>query len=160
MSFVEVERDFIRSRLLPDFDWVVYSNPSRVNLLCKPLRQSRVAMVTTCGVHPASALPFDLKSRTGDSSYREILNDISWDQLRLSHVGYNTRKVSEDINCVFPLQRLRELQEEGIIGSLNQRHFSFMGFIPLVEKLLQETGPEVARKLLADGVDLVLLAPA
>jgi len=101
-----------------------------------------------------------LKSRTGDPSYREIPADVTWDSLRLSHVGYDTRKVSQDINCVFPLQRLQELEAEGRVGSLNHRHFSFMGYIPIVDVLLQRTGPEVAGKLRADGVDLVVLAPA
>lgn len=160
MNFAEIEREYIRSRILPDFEWVVYPMPSRINPLRRPLGQARVAMVTTCGVHVASDPPFNLKERTGDPSYREIPNDVPWDRLRLSHVGYNTRKVSDDINCVFPLQRLQELQEEGTIRQVNPRHFSFMGYIPITGPLLQETGPEVAQKLRTDGVDLVLLAPA
>ena len=160
MNFAIVERDYIRSHILPDFDWVHYATPSSINSLQRPIRQARVAMVTTCGVHRREGPPFNLQSKTGDPTYREIPNDISFGGLRLSHVGYNTRKVSEDINCVFPLERLRELQAEGILGSLNHRHFSFMGYIPVVEQLLGESGPGVARKLVADGVDLILLAPA
>jgi D-proline reductase (dithiol) PrdB len=160
MNFAIIERDYIRSHILPDFDWAHYDSPSSINPLRKPIRQARVAMVTTCGVHRREDQPFNLKSKTGDPTYREIPNDISIGGLRLSHVGYNTRKVSEDINCVFPLERLRELQTEGILGSLNHRHFSFMGYIPILEQLLTESGPSVAQKLVADGVDLVLLAPA
>lgn len=160
MNFAIVERDFVRARILPDFDWVLYSQPSPINPMSKPLRQARVAMVTTAGVHLASDPPFNLKSRTGDASYREIANDVSMERLKLSHVGYNTRKVSADLNCVFPLERLRELKVEGLVGSLSHRHFSFMGYIPIVETLLEGTGPEVAQKLHVDGVDLVLLASA
>lgn len=160
MNFAIVERDYIRRRILPDFEWVACSDPSPIIPLRRPLSQSRIAMVTTCGAHTAGDRAFDLKSRTGDPSYREIPGDIAADQLRLSHVGYDTRKVSADVNCVFPLERLREIEDEGVIGSLNHRHFSFMGYIPIVQPLMQETGPEVARKLRADGVDLVLLAPA
>lgn len=160
MNFADVERDFIRSRILPEFDWVHYSAPSRINPLSGPLAQARIAMVSTAGVHARTDPPFDLKSKTGDPSYREISSSSALGQLALSHVGYNTRKVSRDINCVFPLERLRELAEEGLAGSLNHRHFSFMGYIPIVEKLLEETGPAVAQKLRGDGVDLVLLAPA
>lgn len=160
MNFADVEREFIRAHVLPDFDWVVCSEPSPIHPLGKKPDQLRVAMVTTCGVHTASDPPFDLKSRTGDPSYREIPASVAWDSLRLSHVGYNTRKVSQDINCVFPLQRMQELEAEGRVGSLNHRHFSFMGYIPIVEVLLQRTGPEVAGKLRSDGVDLVVLAPA
>lgn len=160
MNFAEVERDYIRRRILPDFDWVFYAAPSPVNPMGKPVNQARVAMVTTAGVHHAEDAPFHLTSRTGDATYREILNGAAFDQLRLSHVGYNTGKVSQDINCVFPLERLHELEADGVIGSLNHRHFSFMGYIPIVQPLLEGTGPEVAEKLRADAVDLVLLAPA
>lgn len=160
MNFADVERDYIRSRILPDFDWVTCATPSPINPLLKPVNQARVVMVTTSGVHQAEDEPFNLLSRTGDATYREIPSDAAFDQLLLSHVGYNTRKVSEDINCVFPLERLREIEAEGVIGTLNHRHFSFMGYIPIVQPLLAGTGPEVAEKLRADGVDLVLLAPA
>ncbi len=160
MNFAIIERDYIRSRILPDFDWTTYPAPSQINPLRKPLSQACVAMVTTAGVHLAADRPFNLLSRTGDSSYREIPDRAAWEDLRLSHVGYQTRKVSQDINCVFPLQRLHELQAEGRIGSVNRRHFSFMGYIPIVEPLLEGTGPEVAGKLREDGVDLVLLVPA
>jgi Glycine/sarcosine/betaine reductase selenoprotein B (GRDB). len=160
MNFAVIERDYIRRLILPNFDWVVNPSPSQINPLPKPVAQCRVAMVTTCGVHTQGDPAFNLMSKTGDHSYREIPNDVAWDHLRLSHVGYNTRKVSEDINCVFPLQRLRELEAEGVVGSLNHRHFSFMGYIPITAPLLERTGPEVAQKLQEDGVDLVLLVPA
>ncbi len=160
MSFADVERDYIRTHILPDFDWVNYSTPSPINPLKIPVSEARVAIVTTCGVHRASDPPFNLKSRTGDPSYREIPDDVSWDELRLSHVGYNTKKVSEDINCVFPLQRLHELAAEGIVGSVSHRHFSFMGYVPIVGELLEGTGPAIARKLQDDAVNLALLAPA
>lgn len=160
MNFAAVEREYIRNRILPDFEWVVYETPSRINPLPKPVEECRVALVTTAGVHRASDPAFDIRSRNGDASYREIPSDTSFDNLRLSHVGYNTRRVSQDINCVFPLERLRELETEGVIGPLNHRHFSFMGYIPITEPLIKETGPEVAEKLKTDRVDLVLLAPA
>lgn len=160
MNFAEVERDYIRSRLLPDFEWVVKTQPSRINPLRKPLRESRVALVATGGVHLAADRPFRLLDKKGDWSWREIPGDATFDRLRLSHVGYNTRKVCEDINCVFPLERLRELATEGAIGSVSPRHFSFMGYIPITEPLVTGTAPEVAQKLREDEVDLVLLAPA
>lgn len=160
MNFAVVERDYIRKRILPNFEWVVCETPSRINPLRRPVEKCRVALVTTAGVHQASDPPFDIRSKTGDASYREIPSEASFDNLRLSHVGYNTRRVSQDVNCVFPLDRLRELEAEGVFGSLNHRHFSFMGYIPITEPLMKETGPEVAKKLKTDQVDLVLLAPA
>jgi hypothetical protein len=78
MNFAEVERDYIRSRILPNFDWAVYATPTRINPVSKPVKDARVAMVTTAGIHVASDPPFDLKSRTGDPSYREIPGGWPW----------------------------------------------------------------------------------
>jgi len=61
---------------------------------------------------------------------------------------------------VFPLGLLRELADDGEIGAVSPRAFSFMGYVPEPELLLGRTGPEVATKLLADSVDLVLLVPS
>jgi D-proline reductase (dithiol) PrdB len=160
MNFAIVEKDYIRQRIYADFDWVVYPTPSQVNLPQKPLHQCTVALVTTAGVHWRDDRPFDLSNRLGDPTFRTIPRDASFVQLALSHVGYNTKKISQDINCVFPLERLRELVQEGVIGALAPRHFSFMGYIPITAPLLNVTAPAVAAQLQADQVDLVLLIPA
>jgi D-proline reductase (dithiol) PrdB len=160
MNFAIVEKNYIRQRIYPEFDWVVYPSPSRINPLPKPLDQCTVALVTTAGVHLQDDRPFDLTNRLGDHTFRTIPHDASFTRLALSHVGYNTKKISQDINCVFPLERLRELAQEGRIGALAPRHFSFMGYIPITAPLVQETAPAVAAQLQEDDVDLVLLIPA
>lgn len=160
MNFAIVEKDYIRQRIYPDFDWVVYPSPARINPLRKPLHQCRVALVTTAGVHLREDRPFDLPNRLGDHTFRTIPHDTPFGQLALSHIGYNTKKIGQDINCVFPLERLRELVQERAIGALAPKHFSFMGYIPITEPLLRDTAPAVAKQLQEDEVDLVLLLPA
>ena len=64
-----------------------------------------------------------------------------------------------DINLVFPLDRFRELENEGKIGSLNDRHFSFMGSITKPKPLIEKTAPEVGQMLKADDVDVAFLTP-
>lgn len=160
MSFAELEKQFIRRMAYPDFDWVRFDSPSRINPLAKPLAEARVAFVTTSGAHLKSDPPFNLKSRIGDPAYRVIPGHAKMDELVLSHIGYNTGYVSGDKNCVFPLDRLRELEAEGVTGELAPRHFSFMGYVAVADPLIQETAPEVARMLRTDGADLVVLAPA
>ena len=49
---------------------------------------------------------------------------------------------------------------EGAVGELNGRHFSFMGAIHDPGPLVEETAPEVVRRLLNDRVDVVLLTPS
>jgi D-proline reductase (dithiol) PrdB len=159
-NFVELEKQFVREKAYPDFDWVRFDRPSPVNPLRKPASEARVAIVTTAGVHLKTDPPFNLRSRIGDHTYREIPNDANLDDLALSHVGYDIKRVSADKNCVFPLDRLRELAAEGLIGASAPRHFSFMGYVAVTSPLVYETAPEVAAKLKADEVDLALLAPA
>lgn len=156
-GFAQVEYAYVRERVYPAFDWTTFAQPSPRHRLQRPLEQARVALVATAGAHLPDQPAFDL-GREGDSSYREIPADNS--ELHFSHVGYDTRRADADPDVVFPLPLMRQLAAEGEIGELAPRAFSFMGYIPEPQPLLEETGPAVARKLLADAVDLVLLVPS
>ena len=123
----------------------------------KPLERSRLALVTTGGVHLPDQPRFDIDDPAGDYSYREIpasANDLTW-----THAYYRPDEGS-DLNAVFPLQTLRRLVSDGVVGELSARHFSFMGAIHDPTPLVEHTAPEVADKLVEDQVDLVLLTPS
>ena len=62
-------------------------------------------------------------------------------------------------NVTFPLDRLQELVKQGSLGSLSQQHYSFMGAIRNPRRLIEESGPAVARRLLDEAVEVVLLTP-
>lgn len=125
--------------------------------LRKPLSESRLALVTTGGVHLLEGARFDIDDPAGDCSYREIPKDAG--ELTWSHAYYRPDDAT-DLNVVFPLRTFRELEDEGIIGELNHRHFSFMGAIHDPGPLSEDTAPEVAEKLVDDGVDAVFLTPS
>lgn len=156
-GFARVEHDYVRERVYPGFDWTTFAEPSQRQLPAKPLTAARVALVATAGAHLPGHPPFE-RGRGGDASYREI--PASSRKLRFSHVGYDTRRAEADPDVVFPLALLRRLAAEGEIGELAPRAFSFMGYIPEPQPLLEQTAPAVARQLLADAVDLVLLVPS
>ena len=123
----------------------------------KPLSESRLALVTTGGVHLQRDTRFDIDDPAGDASYREIPSNA--ENLTWTHAYYRPHEAS-DLDSVFPLWTLRELVSEGIVGQLNRRHFSFMGAIHDTAPLAEETAPEVARKLAGDKVDVALLTPS
>lgn len=123
----------------------------------KPLSASRVALVTTGGVHLPEQARFDIDDPLGDCSYREIPADA--ETLTWTH-AYHRPGENADLDAVFPLRTLRGLVEERVVGELNHRHFSFMGAIHDLAPLAGETAPEVAEKLVWDGVDAVLLTPS
>ena len=123
----------------------------------KPLERSRLALVTTGGVHLPNQPRFDIDDPAGDCSYREIPatpNDLTW-----THAYYRPDEGS-DLNAVFPLQTLRRLVSDGVVGELSARHFSFMGAIHNPTPLVEKTAPEVAGKLVGDRVDVLLLTPS
>lgn len=130
--------------------------------LRKPLRESRIALVTTAGVHLKSQLPFDMDDPAGDPTYRAFPVDVDGADLTITHKYYDHSAADRDLNVVLPLDRLRELREEGIIGGILPTIYSFMGHIdgPHLKTLMAETGPEVAARLVREGADAVFLTPA
>lgn len=129
--------------------------------LRKPLSQARVALVTTAGLRTPEQAEFDHSIKMGDTSFREIPHDVDVPTLIESHRSYafDHTGIEADRNLAFPLERFRELLAQGVIGALNQRHFSFMGSIVGPRKLIDETAPAVAQMLRDDGVDVALLTP-
>ena len=126
------------------------------------IHRSRVALITTAGVHLKGDTPFNMRDPAGDPDFRQIPADAAAADLKITHNYYDHTDADQDINVVFPLERLRELAREGEIASVSSRNFSFMGHIvpPHIHTLMHRTAPEVARMLKEDNVDLVLLTPA
>ena len=120
----------------------------------KKLEDMTVGLATAAGVHVQSQEKFKL---AGDSSYREIPGDVEIDDLMVTHGGYDQGDVNKDINCMFPLQRLRELSDEGFIGDVASVHAGFMGGGGDQQKFKNDTGPGVAETFTNAEVDAVLL---
>jgi D-proline reductase (dithiol) PrdB len=127
----------------------------------KPLQKARVALVTTGGVHLPSQFPFDDGVKCGDTSFREIPADVDLATLGIAHKSdaFDQSGFLADRNLGFPLERLREMDARGEIGSLNGRALSFMGSITAPGRLVKETAPAAAALLAADGVDVAFLVP-
>jgi hypothetical protein len=90
--------------------------------LRRPLAEATVALVTTSGVHLVGDRPFNL---TSDATFRVIPRSADPADLTISHLAYDRTDALRDINLVFPLQRLRELEVEGVIGRVAERHYGF-----------------------------------
>ena len=149
------DRLFVKAYRFRSFDW---SPGARLQ---KPLGEANLALITSAGLHLPGQPAFDLKTRGGDWSYREIPSTAQLQELLIAHrsSAFDQTGAREDRNLVLPLDRFRELAERREIGSVNHRHFSFMGSITAPARLTAHTAPEVAEKLCADSVDAVLLVP-
>lgn len=127
----------------------------------KPLRESKVAIVTTAGVHHRDQKPFDMDDKDGDPTFRAIDVTGPLSDLMITHDYYDHSDADKDINIVFPIERLQELEAEGAIKKVADGHYSFMGHIdsPHIHTLINKSAPEVAKRLQQEGVDVVLLTP-
>lgn len=136
-------------------------DPVPLARLRRPLREAKVALVSTAGLVLPSQVRFDNHVRGGDWSMREIPAESDPATLIDTHRSdtYDHSGVEEDPNLAFPIDRLRELKEEGAVGAINHRHFSFMGSITAPKRLTIETAPAAAEALVVDGVEAVLLIP-
>ena len=129
--------------------------------LSRPLASCRVALVSSAGFVLPGQEPFDESHRGGDPSFREIPSDARVETLRDAHrsESFDHAAMLRDPNLAFPIDRLREIEESGRIGSVNRRHLSFMGSLTATGRLVSETAPAAARLLAGDGVDVALLVP-
>ena len=121
-----------------------------------PLSEARVAIVTTAGLRPDGVA-------TWSQGQGFVVLDGALRSVTLAHSSANFDRtgLASDLNVVYPVDRLAELAERGVIGSVASHHLSFMGAQPdhTLTTLRLDTGPAAAELLKADGVDVVLLTP-
>ena len=121
-----------------------------------PLRERRVAIVTTAGLHQRDDRNFDLS----DLSYRVIPGDVDLSSLVMTQasVNFDRSGFQQDVNVVFPLDRLREMKQAGEIGSIAQFHYAFNG-AGQTAPAFEPTARAVGRLLKQDRVGAAVLAP-
>jgi D-proline reductase (dithiol) PrdB len=131
----------------------------------KPLAESTVALVSSAGIALASDRPFDQDGERqnpwwGDPSFRILPRSTSSADIRVWHLHVNPRNAEQDLNCLFPIERLNELEAAGEVGRAASRHYSTMGYILDPTVLVEETAPAIATAMREDGVDLAALVPS
>jgi D-proline reductase (dithiol) PrdB len=119
------------------------------------LKEARVALITSAGLARRSDSTF----RAGAADYRVIPGDIAAGDLVMSHVStnYDRSGFAQDLNVVFPIDRLREMAADGTIGSAAKYHYSFMGATE--PEALEESARQLAGLLKEDGVNAVFFTP-
>ncbi|MGI9570882.1 MAG: glycine/sarcosine/betaine reductase selenoprotein B family protein [Desulfobulbia bacterium] len=146
-DFPEKARDALVNQDLPEYKQTdCVSGP--------PIRERRIALITTAGIHRRDDKVFS----PGIGEYRIIPDDTEMNDLIMSHVSTNFDRTGFhlDVNLVFPIDRLRELDDQGEIGSTAKFHYAFMGATPPTAQ--EAVSKDVAQLLKQDNVDGVLLA--
>ncbi len=126
----------------------------------RPLAAMRIAMVTTAGLYRRGVdAPFMAEAPDGDTGYRALPRQAPVASLAVSHVHFNREVAEADVNTVYPIERLAEMERAGEIGSVAPTHYSIMGYAPRAADLAGQTAPAIARAMRADGVDAALIVP-
>jgi len=105
-----------------------------------------------------SQSPFDTQSIHGDPSIRHLPKSVRREEIGISHAHFDHGLAEQDINTIFPVHRLLELEEEGVIGMLADTLYS-VSYVNNVVPLVEEVVPALISQLKSDGVDVLLLVP-
>ena len=133
--------------------------------LSKPLAEAKVALLSTAGISMKGDAPFDMEMERrhpmrGDPSFRRLRADATSDTIEANHLHIDTGYIERDLNVALPLDRLRELVEQGVVGSMADTHYSTMGFQGNdSSQLMNETAPAIGAAMKSEEVDLAILAP-
>ena len=128
--------------------------------LSKPLSESRLTFVSTAGVQPKNTMPFDTVHPVGDYTFRRVPSDSKTSDLEIHQLKYPTFGANRDLNVIFPIERLRELVAEKLIGSLTTNFFSFIGYNMDAERFETTLAENIAEAVKAENAEVALLAPA
>ena len=133
--------------------------------LSKALNELTFAMVTSAGINHKSDPPFDMEREKqeplyGDRSYRKIPRDTRSADIDVNHLHINTNYIKEDINVILPLERMAELEAEGIIGRLAPTAYSYYGFQLESDEFLTTAILPMLDQMKEEDVEVVLLTPA
>lgn len=151
--------EFMREEVDPDFDFEDNRNKEvPFNKLDKKINKAKIVLISSGGFHLKKDEPFDTDDPMGDPSYRMIPKDTEPELIKISHTHYDHKYVNKDLNCAFPLQLLKELENKKEIGVLADENYSFMGYC-LKIKELKANAVELAKKLKNKDVDAALISP-
>ncbi|MBI2305203.1 MAG: hypothetical protein HYU86_10740 [Chloroflexi bacterium] len=141
----------------PPYQWSKFDT-SPWTPMTKPLSRCRISIVSSGGVHLKSQPPFD--GEKNDLTFREIPKNVDVASLMITHNHYDHRDADRDVNCIFPIERFRDLEKEGFIGELAPTSYTLMGRIFRRTALLQEMAPYLLRRLKEEAVDALFMVPA
>lgn len=145
-------KPFVTEFPMPTFDKV---DPQPA---IKDLSKATIALCTSGGIVPKGN-PDHIESSNA-TRYGEYditgVDDLTEDAYETAHGGYDPVYANEDADRVLPVDVMREFEREGVIGKLHNKFYTTVGngTAVLSSKAFAE---EYAQKMIADGVDAVIM---
>lgn len=141
-----------------------YPFVENVNAPFTPVRRAlpmlNLALISTAGAYIEGTEPFDLSSRGGEAGFHEIPVEVEAVDLRYAAKGYDPTAVKQDRNTQIPVDRLREYEENAVIGKLNSVWWSTSSYIPNGQIVAEELAPKLSERLARYEVNAALIVPA
>lgn len=145
-------KPFVTEFPMPTFDKV---DPQPA---IKDLSKATIALCTSGGIVPKGN-PDHIESSNA-TRYGEYditgVDDLTEETYETAHGGYDPVYANEDADRVLPVDVMREFEREGVIGKLHNKFYTTVGngTAVLSSKAFAD---EYAQKLIADGVDAVIM---
>lgn len=124
----------------------------------KDLKKARLLLVTDGGLVPKGnpdKIQGSAATRWGSYSIKDC-DDLRGENYEISHGGYDPQFVRQDPDRLLPLDVVRELQKEGVIGELCDEFIATSGLANPLSNT-RRMGREIAEKAKQLGVDAILL---
>jgi len=137
---------------MPDFDRVA-PNPA-----VKDLKNAKIALVTSGGIVPKGnpdRIEASSASKYGKYDIEGVM-DPTQETYETAHGGYDPVYANQDADRVLPVDVLRELEKEGVIGKLHRYFYTTVGNGTSVANA-KKFASTFAQELVADGVQAVIL---
>jgi len=124
----------------------------------RELASARIALVTDGGLVPKGnpdKIEMATATRYGryDIAAKDALDPADYE---VTHGGYDSVLVRQDPNRLVPVDAMREMEREGVIGSLHNWFYSTTGLTCIVA-VMKELGKQIAESLKSEGVSGVIL---
>lgn len=122
------------------------------------LSSSKIALVTDGGLVPkGNPDKIERADATKYGSYTvEGADRLDSEDYEVVHVGYDTSLVSQDPHRLVPLDVMRDLEKEAVVGKLCERFYSTTGVSTTLENS-RKIGQGIAEQLKSEEVDGVIL---
>ncbi len=135
--------------------------PAPLAALPRPLAECRLALVVSSVCLVPRGRGVGRNVPLGDPSIREVAADFVSTGTRAAAdaSAADASAANLDRNLAFALDRLREAVAAGRLGELNGRHLALGGAMAATGRAIARRVPQVADRLIADGVDAALLVP-
>jgi selenoprotein B, glycine/betaine/sarcosine/D-proline reductase family len=139
---------------MPATAFVPVPMPAAINDLSK----ARVMLITDGGLVPkGNPDRIEGTAATRWGAYNIAGRDeLRSEEYEVSHGGYDTRFVQQDPDRLVPLDAMREMERNGVIGKLHDEFISTCGRSNPLSNT-RRLGREIAEKIKRDGVDAVIL---